>query len=262
MKSKKLLYLFLFLLALVICTMIMLRQILIQSKQQERDFSQIQADGVLNLVTEYNLSDYYVSGDSLAGTQYELSQYISNISGLEVNIHLENDLEKCIQGLQESKYDVIARNIPITNETKEILAFTNPITSNKQVLVQRKKSEEKNDSSILIRNHLDLANKTIYVSKGSPNVLRLKNLSEEIAEPIYIKEYDKFSEEQLISMVNFGEIDYAVVDKKIALSYEAIFSELDIETEISFTQFQAWAVRKSSVVLLDSLNIWLTGYDM
>ncbi|MDR0546659.1 MAG: glutamine ABC transporter substrate-binding protein, partial [Dysgonamonadaceae bacterium] len=30
--------------------------------------------------------------------------------------------------------------------------------------------------------------------------------------------------------------------------------------DISFTQLQAWAVRKSSPVLLDSLNVWMTEY--
>ena len=34
-------------------------------------------------------------------------------------------------------------------------------------------------------------------------------------------------------------------------------NELDIQTDISFTQLQAWAVRKSSPILRDSLNVWL-----
>ena len=34
------------------------------------------------------------------------------------------------------------------------------------------------------------------------------------------------------------------------------YPDLDIETDISFTQLQSWAVRKEAPLLLDSLNHW------
>lgn len=254
MNSKKLLLVFFILLILAVSIMIMLYQIM-HNPKKTRDYPEIKESGVLNIVTDYNLSDYYVSGDTIAGFQYELSKYIANQSGLEINMSWENDLEKCITGLQNKTFDIIARNIPITNENKTVLAFTNPIARNKQVLIQQKKTDETDN---FIENHLQLANKKLYVPKGSPNVLRLKNLSEEIAEPIFIEEIEDYSDEQLMSMVSYGEIDYAVVDKKIALSYRSAFPNIDMNTEISFTQLQAWAVRKDSPILLDSLNVWLS----
>jgi membrane-bound lytic murein transglycosylase MltF len=177
---------------------------------------------------------------------------------LTVQIFLENNLELSILGLENETYDVIARNIPITNENKQFLAFTIPVTQSKQVLVQRKKLE--NDSTIFIENQINLAHKTVYVTKNSPAILRLKNLSEEIAEEIIIKEIADYSSEQLIYMVAQKEIDYAVIDKKIALKNEKLFPELDFEMDISFTQLQAWALRKTSPVLLDSLNVWITDF--
>ena len=36
--------------------------------------------------------------------------------------------------------------------------------------------------------------------------------------------------------------------------------QIDISTDISFTQFYAWAVNKHSPVLLDSLNTWLKHF--
>lgn len=223
-----------------------------------RDFPEIKSSGVLNVVTEYNSIDYYVSGDSIAGLQYELCKYLEKCSGLKVKIYLENNLENCIDKLENNSYDVIARSIPITNENRQNLAFTIPITQNKQVLVQRNLSET--DSSIYIHNQIDLANKTVYVPKNSPVIFRLKNLSEEIAEPIYIKEITNYTAEQLIYMVNDNCIDYAVVDNEIALKNLQLFSNIDIKIDISFTQFQAWMVRKNAPVLLDSLNKWLSNY--
>ena len=223
-----------------------------------RDFQEIQASGVLNVVIEYNSVDYYVSGDSIAGLQHELCQYIENRSGLTVNIQLENNLDVCIKGLNDETYDIIARNIPITNENKEFLAFTIPITQNKQVLIQRKSLEE--DSVPFIRSQIDLAYKNIYVPINSPSILRLRNLSEEIAEPIFVEEIEDYSAEQLIYMVAGEEIDYAVVGKELAEKNALLFPNIDSSIDISFTQLQAWAVRNSSPVLLDSLNVWIADF--
>jgi membrane-bound lytic murein transglycosylase F len=58
-------------------------------------------------------------------------------------------------------------------------------------------------------------------------------------------------------MVAKGDIDYAVCDQQIARMTQKNLPEVDILTDVSFTQLQSWAVRKDSPVLLDSLNSWL-----
>ena len=224
-------------------------------KNTIRDYPEIENSGVLNLVMEYNSIDYFVDRDTIKGFQYDLARYIEKRSGLKVNIFQENNLEKSIRDLENNRYDIIARNIPITNELKEYLSFTRPITKSKQILVQRKKNE--NDSVVFISNQIELANKTIYVPENSPAILRINNLSEEIAEPIYIQEDKQYTAEQLIYRVAYNEIDYAVVNKDMALINIDLFPNLDIDTDITFTQLQAWAVRKTSPILLDSLNVWL-----
>jgi membrane-bound lytic murein transglycosylase MltF len=222
-----------------------------------RDFSEIVASGTLKVVTEYNSVGYYVSGDSIAGMQYDLCRYIERRSGLKVRIALENSLEISIEKLRNNTFDVIAINIPITNESRKELAFTVPITRNKQVLVQRKSDET---NAPLIRNQMDLAHRTILVPKHSPAILRLRNLSDEIAEPIVIQEVEDYAQEQLVYMVAYGETDYAVVANEIALKNAQLFPDIDVQTDISFTQYQAWAVRKNSPALLDSLNVWISDY--
>ena len=224
-----------------------------------RDFPEIQSSGVLNVVTEYNSVSYYVSGDTVAGIQYSLCRYIEKRSGLQVHITLENNWENCLMQLEDNTCDIIAMNTPVTNESKQMLAFTVPIAQNKQVLVQRKPGE--NDSLPLIRNQMDLACKTVWAPARSPGILRLRNLSEEIAEPIYIQEIENYTQEQIIYMVAYGEADYAVADKEIALKNVRLFPNLDVDTDISFTQLQAWAVRKNAPVLLDSLNLWIADYQ-
>jgi membrane-bound lytic murein transglycosylase MltF len=224
----------------------------------KRDFFQISREGKLNIVTEYNSVDYYVSGDTIAGMQYELCKYIEKRSGLSVEIFLENNMDLCIKGLENCSYDIIARNIPITNENKDFLLFTVPVAQSKQVLVQRKPLA--GDSTLLIRNQIDLASREVHVPQNSAAILRLRNLSDEIAEPIYIREMEEYSTEQLIYMVACKEIDYAVVDQELALKNSVFFPDIDVKTDIGFTQFQAWALRKTSPVLLDSLNVWISDF--
>jgi membrane-bound lytic murein transglycosylase MltF len=228
------------------------------STKNIRDLPEIKKNNTLKVVTEYNSVGFYEDNDSIAGLQYELCRYIAQRSGLTIQLFIENNLETAIRKLEKNEYDVIAQNIPITNVNKQFLAFTVPITQSKQVLVQRKSNNT--DSILFITNQLDLANQTIYVTKNSSAILRLNHLAEEIAEPIYIKEIAGYTSDQLIYMVDNKDIDYAVVDKEISLKNTKLFPNLDFKTEISFTQFQAWALRKTSPVLLNNLNVWITEF--
>ena len=257
LNRKRLITLF----SLIFVAMILV-SLLIQRSEEilPRDYPEIQKFGVLNVSMEYNTSDYYLADDSIVGMQYELCKYISERSGLDVNILLENNLGTSIEYLKNQTVDIIARNIPVTVENRNELNFTVPVRKSKQVLIQRKRNPE-NDSTY-ISNQIQLAHKTIYLPEGSTAILRIKNLSDEIAEPIYIKEIKEYAQEQILYMVAFGEIDYAVIDREIALMNQTMFPEIDLHVDISFTQLQAWAVRKDSPVLLDSLNIWITEYNL
>ena len=130
-----------------------------------------------------------------------------------------------------------------------------PIVLDKQVLIQR--TEAANNGLKPIRNQLDLAGKTLYIPKDSPAQLRLQNLGHEIGDTIYVIEDELYSGEQLAIMVAKGDIDYAVCDQQTAVLSQKQLPEIDIKTDISFTQLQSWAVRKDSPILLDSLNCWL-----
>ena len=221
MRSKKLLILYAFLLIVAVVTMVQLWRL--NQRPQEigpRDYPEIKEEGILRMITEYNQSGYFVSGDTVQGFQYELSQAIAKLSGLEVHY-----------------------------------LFTEPIVLNKQVLVQR--TAEANNGQAPIRNQLDLAQKTLYIPKDSPALLRLQNLGHEIGDTIYVVEDELYSTEQLMIMVAKSDIDYAVCDQQIARMTQKNLPEVDILTDVSFTQLQSWAVRKDSPVLLDSLNSWL-----
>ena len=256
MKYTRLLRLYHGLLVIALATMCAL--LFMGNNEKEvavRDYPQIREEGILRLITEYSQSGYFVDGDTLSGFQYELGQAIANLTGLEVQMQLEMSLAESFKELSDNECDVIARNIPVTAELKEHFLFTEPIVFNKQVLIQR--IDTGATAQPLIRNQLDLAGKTIYIPKNSPAQLRLSNLAHEIGDTLYIIEDPLYSGEQLAILVAKGDIDYAVCDQQVARTIKNQLPEIDIDTDISFTQLQSWAVRKDAPILLDSLNSWL-----
>lgn len=243
--------------ALVIVALLSVAIICYQNRQTffPRDWSEIQEEGVLRVVTDYNAVGYYASSDTIAGFNHELLEAIAREANLKFEISVENNLEKNIEGLNEGKYDIIARNIPSNGRFRDTVAFTKAIAHNKLVLVQRKPVEE--GDKPLIRSHLDLAKITIHVPNSSPTILRLDNLAQEIGDTIYIIEDSLYETPQLIMEVAAGDIDYTVCDSKMAARMAKQMPEIDFKTDIGFTHIEAWALRKSSPILLDSLNVWI-----
>ena len=203
-----------------------------------RDYAAIAKEGILRVATEYNSISFYVDGDTISGFHYELIQAFARDKRLKAEITPVMSFEERLKGLSEGRYDVIAYGILATSKLKDSLLLTSPIVLNKQVLVQRKENGE--NDSLYIRNQLDLARRTLHVVKGSPSILRIQNLGNEIGDTIYIKEIEKYGPEQLISLVAHGDIDYAVCDESIARAVADSLSQIDINTAISFTQFYSW----------------------
>lgn len=223
-----------------------------------RDYAEIAQSGILRAVTEYNAISFHADGDTVAGFHYELLHAFARSKGLKAEITPEMSFAQRQEGVQKGKYDILANSTVVTSQSKDSLLFTRPIVLNRQVLVQRK-TEGENDS-LYIHSQLELARKTLHLVKDSPAILRIHNLSNEIGDTIYIKEVEKYGQEQLLAMVAYGDIDYAVCDESIAKASLHDFPQLDIETAISFSQFYSWGVSKHAPALLDSLNAWLDEY--
>jgi membrane-bound lytic murein transglycosylase F len=223
-----------------------------------KDYNDMRQSGVLHIATSFDPIGYFVSDDSIAGFNHDLLNALQQYSDIKFEISVENSLDKSLEKLKSGKYDLIARNIPINSDLKNQYCFTEPIVYNKLVLVQRK--TEYNKGVEAIRNHLQLGGKTIHTPKDSPSIFRIRNLSHEIGDSIYIIQDSVYEASQLAMMVAAGDIDYTVCDIKTAETLASKFPELDIKTDIGFTHLEAWAVRANSPILLDSLNTWINRF--
>ena len=110
----------------------------------------------------------------------------------------------------------------------------------------------------LISDPIELIGKTVSVRKNSSYVDRIINLQDEIGGMIYIDTLQgDLSTDKIISKVVDGEIEYTIADNNLAEINASYHPQLDVSTEVSFSQRIAWAVRKNSPQLLDTLNHWI-----
>lgn len=228
------------------------------AKTSLHDYPQIAQSGTLHIVTNMDAVGYYPSSDTIAGYTHDVLSAIQKYTPIKFEISLENSLDKCFEGLQSGKYDLIARNIPINANLRNKYRFSSIILYNKLVLVQRKAAF--NDGKEPIRNHLELAGKTFHIPLNSPYRIRINNLAHEIGDSIFISEDSLYEVNQLAIMVASKDIDYTVSDIKTAEKLSAQLPELDIATDIGFTHLEGWAVREQSPILLDSLNNWIKKF--
>ena len=229
------------------------------------DLAEIQQRGRLVAVTDFNSTNYFIYKGEPMGFNYELLKTFSDHIGIDLEIVTENHIEHAVDMLNSGKADLIAMSITVNNTRRKAIQFTEPVDETRQVLIQRKPRNWKSLTMEeidrrLIRNQLDLAGKTVYVQKGSAHSERLRTLAHEIGDSIEVVEVP-FESEELIKSVARGEVEYAVTDENIAQVNATYYTDIDINTPVSFPQKLAWGVRKNnSGRLLDELNRWITSY--
>lgn len=223
-----------------------------------------QADEIIAM-TDYNSTNYFIYRGKPMGYQYDLLKRYAKHLGVELKIKVNKNLQESFNLLQSGECDILAYNLTVTEDRKKNITFTEPYAQTRQVLVQRKPdgwrqmSNRKIDQNV-IRNQLELKGKVVYVRANSSYEQRLRNLSEEIGGGIKIIEKNDYTEEQLISLVARGEIDYTVCDENLAKVNRTYYPNIDVQTAISFPQSLAWGVPKGADSLLLSLNSWIKDF--
>lgn len=232
----------------------------VQRVALNRDFTRIKSAGVLKVTCEYADGVYFQTDSGEVGFHYELAKAFAKSKGLELSVTPASSYEQMYKLIKEGECDMIASPIPMvdTAEKDSLLEFTKPVCINSLVLVQRIKNSE--DSLDYVSNITQLENRTIFLPKSSPYLMRLENLQDEIGANINIKSIDKYGTEQLLAMVAHDNIDFTICDSCTARSYSKDYPQLDFSKLVSFSQFYSWAVYKSSKGLLKEFNAWLEKY--
>lgn len=246
------------LLVVVVIAMFMLRNCSSPKPTPSNTLSNASGGDTIDVAIEISPLAYSMATDTVGGFQYDMLRLIASEHNLKLKFHEFVPLKYALDGLDNGTFDIVVADIPSTTEFKEKYLLTEPVYLDRQVLVQRKDSLT---GVAPISSQHQLAADTIWVVAGSPFISRIRNLSQEIGcDTIYIEQNAEYSSEILIIMTALGEIKQAVVNEKIAKAMLRDYPQIDINTKISFTQFQSWALNHSNPTLLDSLNLWIAEF--
>lgn len=229
----------------------------------DRDLEEILEDGVLNVVTTYSSTSYFLYRGQPMGYEYELLKRFANHLGVDFKITVSNDFEAMYEMLMNGEVDLIAHGLTITGKRKKLVAFSDYLYLTHQVLVQKKpdnwrKLRWSKLQRSLIHDAIDLIDDTVSVRASSSYLNRVENLMDEMGGTIYVDTLPgDLSTDKIIERVANGEIKYTFADNNIASINASYYPNLDIRVPVSFSQRMAWAVRPESDQLLANLNSWI-----
>lgn len=207
----------------------------------------------LVIAIEYSPLSFYTYNDTLGGFSYDLLRLIEKHAGVKFNFQPMVTLATSLENLNSGKFKMVCADMPVTKENKQKYVFTDPIYLDRQVLVQLCDKA----GNAPVKSQLDLAGKTVWIVKDSYMQPRLANLSHEIGDTIYVKTEDEYGPEQLFLQVVSGEVEFAVMNERVAKKMAENYPQVDVSTGIGFSQFHSWAIKQGDETFCDSINAWL-----
>lgn len=226
-------------------------------KNQCVDLLQIKDRERLDITLGYNSLNYYILHGKAFGFQYELAKSFADYLGVELSIIVTNDLTESIQLLLSGKCDIVCADITmVENRFGGDVVFTEPYAITNAVLVQ--------NTNHLGSEHLtsieQLSGKTIYIPRKTIFAPILRLVTGHMNIPPYIIEVPNYGSEQLIDAVAEGKIHYTIADNHLANFHKSIYPTIDVSMHLYSDLPMSWCMRRSSPQLLDTFNIWLTGF--
>ncbi len=222
------------------------------------DVDSIKKRGKIILLTENSASTYFLYKNQIKGFDYEMVKLFAKHLGVKLEVRLLDDVDKMFELLNKGEGDIIATNLTDTEARNKLVSFSLPVYQTRQVLVQRKIFMQTDSASILVNDSNELEKMPIWVHHYSSFYERLKQIEVNTGKTFRIQEAPgEISTDDLIRLVDDGEIPATITDENLALMEEMDFESVDMTVPISGYQNIAWAVRKNAPGLLDELNKWL-----
>ena len=218
------------------------------------DLKEIHKKGKLTVLLENSSLSFFEYRGKKLGFEYEILAAFAKSIHLPLELKVVSNSKDFFRLLNDGEGDILGANLAISLADKKIINYSEPFYFTEQVLIQRQ-----NDT--LIREPLDLIEKTIYVRKNSCFQKRLSSIQEEIGSKIAVKTFDNDPiTEDLIEKVANGEINYTLAHENLARISNELHPNLNIQTKISFKQKIAFALRLKSPKLKKSLDLFLEKY--
>lgn len=221
------------------------------AKQDNEDKHVSIVPDTLHAATLYGPTSYFNYRGQQMGFDFENLKRFADDEGMVLDLKVASSLQSLLRMVSEGEADLAAYPVPSIEEYNKIVKHCGHKEVTWQVLVQPAGKNRISDVT-------ELVGKTVYVEQDSKYHYRLNNLNKELGGGIDIVPIsrDSLITEDLIEMVDHGEIPLTVVDSDIAELNKSYYPRLDIDMKISLDQYASWAVRNDCDSLAARLDRW------
>lgn len=211
----------------------------------------ILAKGTLDISTFYNTTDYYVYKGITKGFQYDLAKDFAEYLGVKPRIvEISDNVDSAITKLRRGDYDLVALSLTETPERKGEVNFSSPLFRTTEVLVQNIKNNP-------VKNLTELEGKEIFITRNATSKKILQQIQDSLHIQINVVEVSNYSYEDILHLIETGEIDYTVIDENIAQTTGISMRNLDYSTRLTGPFPVSWATNINSPFLIEEIDEWL-----
>ena len=238
-------------------------------KPEFGDLDSMVARRHIRVLVPYSPTFYYVEGKDRKGLALE------EVNLFEKAIHRQLGLryptiqlilipvsrEHIFRLMNEGYGDIAIAGLAINEQRQEWVDFSIPtITGVSEVLVGASNAPE-------IKSLADLSGKNIYVHEGSDYFQTLNKLNDSLTsvnlKPIHIIAADPFlDDEDILQMVNSGNIDYTVMMKEAAVHWNTVLDSMIVFADVPLKKNVeiGWAFRKDSPKLKKEVDHFVRSH--
>lgn len=198
----------------------------------------VQQQGTLKVITRVSPTTYFQDSQGPNGFEYILAQEFANDLGVELEIISVDSLEDMFAALHNNQAHIAAAGLTITEDRKKHLKFSTPYLSIRQQLLYRA-------GQTAPRTIDDISKGKLLVLGHSSHSERLQALKKDHPQLSW-HETTELDTNDLLEMLDRGEIDYTIVDSNEFKVQRGYFQSLRVAFDISAPESMAWAMDKDS----------------
>ncbi len=204
--------------------------------------------------TLYSPTSFFIYRGDTLGYDYDRICEFARDKKIALRFKVAQNMQSLLEYVKNDSVDLLAYEIPVTQEFNAQVLHCGETGTTYQVLVQPASGRK-------ITNVTQLIGHEIHVEKGSKYESRLHNLNEELGGGIKVNaiESDTINAEDLIDQVSNGTIKYTIVDSDIAKLNKGYHNNINIDMPVSFPQHSSWAVNLNNNWLADTIDAWSTS---
>lgn len=213
------------------------------------DLPQLEERGTLRVLVFGSEEEFLPRAGSPKARDRELLAEFADRAGLRLELVVEDDFDRLFPRLLEGEVDVVAHGLTVTPERKQVVAFTRPVATVRQLVVGKKGAKGNP------RRVAELSGRTVTVHLRSAYAqtleqLRIKGLTIAPAP-------EGVDSEEVVYQVGRGELALTVTDSNLFASIASYNRDVQALFAVAEGREQAWALRPDAPRLKAALDAFL-----